>query len=125
MNTMPPEETGGGGRAPDRRSDHRWIEAVTEREQMVSSAILSRLESSEVTTGPTAPRSGILVVDHVPRVNRRVVMCHEVGGDGKAIAVRVRDNGNYLPGMEVRGCYAESVDVWVKEGKGPRRRGVW
>ena len=125
VDNQPLKETGGGGPSESSRSDHRWIEAVTGRGQMVSSAILRRLEGSEVTTGHVGPRKGILVVDHVPVRNRRVVMCREVGGDGRAIALRVRENVNYMVGMEIEGAYEEAGDVWVKEGKGPRRRGVW
>ena len=91
------------------------------------SAVSTLVEDSEVTAGRTEPREGILVVDVVPRVNRRVVMCRVVRGDevGELVTVRVRDNGNYLRGMEVEGAYEEGPGMWVRPGRGPRRRGVW
>jgi hypothetical protein len=83
---------------------------------------------SEVTTGDVGARKGILVVDVVPRINKRVVMCRLIGEDGvcrELVAVRVRNNVNYLPGMEIWDAYEEGDGVWVHPGKGPRRRGVW
>jgi hypothetical protein len=71
---------------------------------------------------------GILVVDEVPRVNKRLVMCREVLEDGKVgerVAVRVRGNENYMVGMEIWDAYEEAPGMWVQPGKGPRRRGVW
>lgn len=85
-------------------------------------------KGTEVTTGRVGARKGILVVDVVPRINRRLVMCRLIGEDGvvrELIAVRVRENKNYLPGMEIWDAYEESPGVWVHPGKGPRRRGVW
>ena len=121
------EETGGGGQPSPGRTNQRWIEASSGREQRAVSAVSTLVEDSEVTAGRTEPREGILVVDVVPRVNRRVVMCRVVRGDevGELVTVRVRDNGNYLRGMEVEGAYEEGPGMWVRPGRGPRRRGVW
>ena len=63
-------------------------------------------------------------MDQVPRKNRKVVVCTIAGRVGQ-VTVRVRDNVNFMVGMEVGDAYEGSDGVWVKDGVGPRRRGKW
>jgi hypothetical protein len=67
----------------------------------------------------------LLVVTSVPKMNRRILCAVKKEG-GAAVRVRVRDNQNFMPGMEFRarpdGAYA---DIYILEGRGPRYRGRW
>jgi hypothetical protein len=126
--TAPPDDPGGGGQGAPGRADQRWIEADPGRGQSGGSAVPTLGEETEVSTGRTAQVRGILVVDEVPRRNKKLVMAVRAVGDGSVgerVAVRVRENKNYMPGMEMVGAYEEGPGVWVQPGKGPRRRGVW
>jgi hypothetical protein len=67
-------------------------------------------------------------VDEIPRRNKKLVMAVRAVGDGsegERVAVRVRENKNYMVGMEMEGAYEEAPGIWVQPGNGPRRKGVW
>lgn len=68
----------------------------------------------------------LLVVSRVPGINRRILCAKRKEGDDAELRVRVKDNQNFMPGMEFRArpdpIYA---DVYNLEGRTPRYRGRW
>lgn len=68
-----------------------------------------------------------LVVFQVPLRNPHIVTAQKKeGGGGAVLRVRVRNNVNFLPGMEIKAKRdAQYPDVFVLEGRCPRFRGRW
>jgi hypothetical protein len=62
-----------------------------------------------------------LTVTMVPR-NRHILLAKKE--DGTEVRLRVRDNVNFLIGMQCRGRHAHE-DVYDLEGRAPRFRGRW
>ena len=69
----------------------------------------------------------LMVVTSVPKVNRRILCARKKEGEeGGEMRVRVRDNINFMPGMELRARPdANYADIYVLEGRTPRYRGRW
>ena len=70
-----------------------------------------------------------LVTWHRPLKNPRILVCHRPGDDGtdptKLVTVRVRDNLNFLPGMELQANQTTQAGVFDLVGSTPRARGRW
>jgi len=65
-----------------------------------------------------------LRVLRVPARNRHIL--EAVRGDGGVVRVRVKDNKNFMPDMEIRAVpNGEYSDVMDLEGRCPRYRGRW
>jgi len=66
-----------------------------------------------------------LVVANVPQRNVRLLDARKKEG-GDMVRVMVRNNRNFLPGMEIKAMPSgEWLDVFVLEGRCPRYRGRW
>lgn len=66
-----------------------------------------------------------LLVAGVPKMNRRILVAKKKEG-GDEVRVRVRDNINFMAGMEIW-ARADTLyqDVYTLEGRCPRYRGRW
>ena len=84
------------------------------------------LEKNEAG-GALASEAGAeeMVVVNVPGRNRRIMSAQKKVG-GALVRVQVRDNGNFMPGMEIKArAGGEFPDLYVLEGRAPRWRGKW
>jgi hypothetical protein len=68
----------------------------------------------------------LLTISQVPKINRRILCARLKKGAQNEVRVRVKENQNFLPGMEIRARRDPLYqDVYNLEGRTPRYRGRW
>ena len=82
----------------------------------------ARLSRSVRETEPIS----LLITSLRPPMNPHIVEATRKDNGGESVRVRVRDNANFLPGMEIRARPDEEYpDVFVLVGRTPRYLGRW
>lgn len=92
--------------------------------QHLAPAPLATPEAEQTATKPGPPPRRMMVVVRVA-VNHRLLWCY-VKSDAKRaqVLVRVRDNKDFMPGMELEAIDA-GFNQWQYAGRMPRRKGRW
>lgn len=95
--------------------------------------LLEQLNPAPAAAAPTAdapqpppgpaPRD-ILRVLRVPVTNKKLLLCARPDGKPGEVPVRVRDNSNFRPGMDVPALLG-APNFWQHYGRLPRRLGRW
>jgi len=68
----------------------------------------------------------LIITSVRPPKNPHIIEAVRKDNGGESVRVRVRDNANFLPGMEIRARPDEQYpDVWALVGRTPRYRGRW
>jgi hypothetical protein len=68
----------------------------------------------------------LLITSIRPPKNPHIIEAVRKDNGGESVRVRVRNNQNFLPGMEIRARPSEEYpDVYVLVGRTPRYRGRW
>ena len=109
------------------RRHQRRVELSMDAVALIRSAVVGEKEpaSPEAPAAPEKePAPDLLTVLRIPR-NQRIVEAKKK--DGRVVRVRVRDNKNFVAGMEIRARHipADFEDMMTLEGRCPRWRGRW
>ena len=82
----------------------------------------ARLSRSVCETEPIS----LIITSLRPPRNHHIIEAATKDNGGEPVRVRVRDNKNFMPGMEIRARASEEYpDVYVLVGRTPRYRGRW